>query len=137
MAKDYPTAEQYFRQVLVIRPGHVVALNNLAWLLAEQGRAGAVEMAERALTQTSQTAPILDTLAKALAAEGQMERALEVQKKAVEGDANRPQYRLNLARMQIKAGQKAQARAELEALAKLGERLPFQAEVATLLQAVR
>ena len=44
--------------------------------------------------------------------------------------------RLNLAKIYIKAGDKARAKAELETLAKLGEKFPAQPEVAALLKSL-
>ena len=44
--------------------------------------------------------------------------------------------KLNLARIHIKGGKKDLARKELEELAKLGDKFPAQAEVATLLKSL-
>ena len=44
--------------------------------------------------------------------------------------------RLNLARLYIRSGDKAQARTELEALVKLGNRFSGQSEVSELLKGV-
>jgi predicted Zn-dependent protease len=76
----------------------------------------------------------MDTLAIILSDAGRTEQALELEKKAV---AISPDYhiaRLNLARIYIKTGDKVRAKAELEQLAKLGNRFGDQAEVARLLQ---
>ncbi len=81
-----------------------------------------------ALALAPSAAPVMDTLAKALAAEGQLDRAIEVQKKALGAMPDRQVYRLNLARLFIKADKKAEASAELEVLAKLGDKFAFQAE---------
>jgi Flp pilus assembly protein TadD len=47
-----------------------------------------------------------------------------------------PSLRLNLARMYLQAGDKAQARTELDTLAKLGKRFAEHAEVTELLKGV-
>ena len=46
------------------------------------------------------------------------------------------QIRLSLAKVLVQAGQKAEARKELEALGKLGNNFPAQAEVAKLLKEI-
>ena len=134
LRKEYASAESHFREVLNLQPRNVVAMNNLAWLMARQGERGAVEMAERALALAPTAAPVMDTLAMALAAEGQLERAIELQKKALDTLPDRQAYRLNLARLYIKADKKAEAGAELQVLAKLGNKFALQAEVAELLR---
>ena len=62
---------------------------------------------------------------------------LEVQKRAVQLERNDPNLRLNLARLHLKADEKPQARAELEDLARLGDRFKAQAEVTELLRLAR
>lgn len=130
--KDPATAERQYRQVLALQPQHPVALNNLAYLLATQKQPGAVALAERALAAAPNAPAVLDTLAFCLAAEQQLTRALEIQAQAVAAAPNAPQYRLQLARLQLQAGEKDAARAELDKLAALGTRFPRQAEVAEL-----
>lgn len=130
--KDYALAERRFLEVLAIEPRHQAALNNLAWVLAERGAAGAVETAERAAAASGNAPPVLDTLAKALASEGKMERAIEVQKQALAAMPDRHQFRLNLAGLYIRAGNRTEAAAELETLSKLGDKFPYQTEVGQL-----
>ena len=75
-----------------------------------------------------------DTLAFALESANQLPRALEVQTRVVKLAPDLPQFRLQLARLKLKSGDKAAARDELKQLAKLGERFPRQNEVAELLK---
>lgn len=116
LRRDFATAERFYRMELASEPKSAAAMNNLAWAMAEQGLAGAVDMAERALALAPAAPPFLDTLAKALASEGKYERAVEVQRRAVAAMPSRQQYRVNLIRLYIKAGMKADAAAELAAL---------------------
>jgi hypothetical protein len=44
---------------------------------------------------------------------------------------------MNLAKIYIKSGDKARAQAELETLAKLGDRFPAQAEVTAMLGSLK
>lgn len=130
--KNYPLAESHFSAAVALQPNSAATLNNLAWLMAERGAPGAVAMAERALAVAPGMAPLLDTLAKALASEGQVPRAIEVQRQAIAKAPERPVYRLSLAKLYVKSGNKDGARSELTALAAMGAAFPGQAEVAAL-----
>lgn len=133
-AGDAAQAEQYYRQVLARQPDSALANNNLAFALAKQKKPGGVALAEKALKYNPGTPALLDTLAFALAVEQQLPRAIEVQSQAVAASPNQPQYRLQLARLQLQAGDKVNARLELARLAKLGAAFPKQDEVAALLK---
>lgn len=130
--QDLARAEAMYRELLAMEPKSGVAMNNLAWLMAQRGAKGAVDMAQQALAQAPGSAPVLDTLATALASEGQFDKAVEVQKQAMAAAPERHNYRLNLARIHAKAGRKADALAELDTLAKMGAKFGFQAEVTAL-----
>lgn len=133
-AKDWPRAEALYREVIALQPRHAQAMNNVAWLMATQRKAGATAMAEQALALQPDSAPMLDTLAWAQAAENQLSQAVRTQKRATKLDAQNPQFRLRLAQLLVQQGDRAAARNELEALAKLGPAYPGQAEVAALLK---
>jgi putative PEP-CTERM system TPR-repeat lipoprotein len=131
---DWARAEARFRQVLTREPQQVQALNNLAYALAAQNKAGGVKLAERALALAPNQPALMDTLAFAQAAAGQLVEALALQKAVVEMAPDEPEFRLSLARLQIRAGDKAAARETLALLAKRGAGWPRQTEVARLLQ---
>lgn len=116
-------AEQRYRAVLAQQADHVVALNNLAMLLARQHQPGAVTMAERALKVAPEQPALLDTLAQALAANNQLDEAVEVQKSAVALAPSMLALRLSLVRLQLQAGDKAGAKANLQRLAAANSRL--------------
>ena len=63
-----------------------------------------------------------------------MPKAIETQLRAVRLSVNDPTMTMRLAKLYIKSGDKARAKAELESLAKLGDKYPGQAEVASLLK---
>lgn len=134
---DFAAGEKHYRAVLDAQPRNALALNNVAWLMAKQGKSGAVPLAEKANEILPNRPQIMDTLATTLAAEGDVKRAIDVQKRAVQIDVNDPSLRLNLARLFLKASEKSQARAELEDLARLGDKFKAQAEVAELLKLAR
>jgi predicted Zn-dependent protease len=127
-------AEAFYREVLAKRPQDPVALNNLAYTLALQKKPGAVTLARQALLAAPDAPAVLDTLAFCLAAEGELPQALLAQGKAVQAAPEAPMLRLQLARLQLQAGDKSGARAELAVLARLGSGFARQAEVAALLK---
>jgi predicted Zn-dependent protease len=131
---DYPAAERRYNEVLKLQPEHALALNNVAWLMVQQKRTGAVALAERAVKAAPNQPPLMDTLALALAAESQLPKAIEVQKQVVAMAPQAPSFRLNLARMLVQSGDKAAARTELQALEKLGIAFAGHTEVADLLK---
>lgn len=131
---DLVQAEARYRAVLALQPRHAVAMNNVAWLLASQGKPGGAEMAEAALKLLPERAPLLDTLSLALEVEKQLGKAIEVQKRATELEPLNPHLRLRLAKLLIKNGDRSAARKELQTLAGLGKDFAGQDEVASLLK---
>lgn len=132
--KNYKSAEARLRRVLAAQGDNVVALNNLAWVLATTGGSGALGYAQRALDIAPDEPGLLDTLALALAADKQTAAALDVQKRAVEISPEDNRLRLGLARIALQAGDKDLARKELKRLDELGPTYSEQAEVKKLLQ---
>lgn len=130
--RNHAQAERLLRQALAVDPASVVSLNNLAWVLAERADKEAVDLATKALGLAPNSPPVLDTLAKSLAAQGSYPQAIEAQQRAIAGGRNNPVYRLQLARILIAAGDGARARAELDHLASLGPQFAGQAEVTAL-----
>ncbi|GAB1388577.1 MAG: hypothetical protein AMXMBFR78_03700 [Rubrivivax sp.] len=133
-ARDFAVAEQRYRQVVQLQPNNALALNNIAWLLVQQSKPGAVEFAEKANRLLPGRPPLMDTLASALAAEKQLPRALEIQKQAVERAPEDGALRMNLARLYLASEQKGMARSELEKIERMGRKYPNQDEVAKLLK---
>lgn len=130
--RNFELATTHLEEVLRSTPDSPAALNNLAWVQATLKKPGAVANAER-VNQLSPNQPVfMDTLAYALAAEGKIARAVEVQKKALELAPTAHGLRLHMARLQLQAGDKAAARAELDTLAKLGDQFAQQNEVREL-----
>lgn len=134
---DYIAAEQHYKTVLELQPSNSMAMNNLAWAKGQLKKDGALELAERANILSPRQPAMMDTLAMLLAENGDFKRAIEVQSKALELQPGNASLRLNLAKIYFQAGDKARALAELEALGKLGDRFPAQAEVTTMLRLLR
>ena len=76
----------------------------------------------------------MDTLAMLLAAKGETTKAIELLRQAVAAAPQARAVQLNLAKVLISAGKKDDARKELEALAKIGDKFSGQAEVNQLLK---
>jgi len=108
-------------------------MNNLAWLLNQMKKPGGLQYAEKANTLIPNQPVFMDTLAEIYASEGKVDKALELQKRAVSLKSTGPEQRLNLAKLYISAGNKAAAREELMKLSDLGYQFDQQAEVARLL----
>lgn len=134
--QDLALAERNYLAALQAQPEHAGALNNLAWVTAQLGKAGAVEYAERAVKAAPQQAAYLDTLATLLADKKDFARAIETQNRALTLQPGNPAMQLNLAKIYTKSGDKAQAKSTLEPLVKLGGEFPRQAEVAMLLKSL-
>ncbi len=134
--KDFAGAEAHYRSVIELQPNNALALNNVAWLMTQQGQPGAVALATRATELMPNQPVLMDTLAIALAAESQTQRAIEVQKKAIALAPDAASLRLTLAKIYVKAGDRSQARVELERLSKLGDKFPAHGEVADLMKSL-
>ena len=109
-------AEQGYRQVLAQQPNQAAALNDLAMMLAQQGKAESVALAERALRLSPNNPDMLDTLAHALAATKLWPQAVENQRRAVSLAPNEPSLRLALAQFEFQLGDRAAARRSLGAV---------------------
>lgn len=131
---DLPRAEVRYRAVLQVEPENALALNNVAWLMAKQGKPGALPLAQKANQLLPDRAPLIDTLSYALEAENKVPEAIEAQKRAIALAPKDSNMALRLAKLYIKAGDKTRARAELDSLSRLGDKFSGQAEVSALLK---
>lgn len=131
---DYAASAKHYQVLLEAQPNNPLVLNNLAWAAHQRKDPKALEYAEKANKLAPNNPAIMDTLGVVLADKGDTARGLELLQKAVAAAPQAPAIRLNLAKVQIKAGQKAAARKELDELAKLGDKFPAQAEVSQLIK---
>ncbi len=134
--QDYSTAETTYLSVVRLQPDNAAALNNVAWVTSKLKKQGAIGYAERANALQPNQPAFLDTWSMILAENGQVARALETQKKVLALAPLNQQFRLNLAKLYIQAGEKALAKTELDRLAKLGDKFPAQTEVGEILKAL-
>ena len=129
---NYAAAEAQFRTVLEKRPSHVGAMNNLAYALAKQSRSGGAALAERANSLDPDRPVILDTWAVAMATEGQLGKALELQKRTVDRFPRIPSIRMTLAQLAAQNGDVSLAREQLDVIERQGGQDVPAAEIAAL-----
>lgn len=132
LRKDYGAAAQHYKSALDIQPANPLLLNNLAWILGQQKSPKALEYAEKANQIAPNQPAFMDTKAILLADQGKEQQAIELLRKALTLSPNAYGIQLNLAKTLIQAGKKDEARTELDALSKLGDKYSEQAEVAQL-----
>lgn len=131
---DLRAAEARLHRVVAAYPNNVLALNNLAWVLVQNGGKDAVSYAQRALDLAPDQPELMDTLALALAADKQVGAALDMQKRAIDLAPENHGLRLGLARLALQSGDKRLAREELQKLSQLGTAFAGQEEVKRLTQ---
>ncbi|WP_026435357.1 XrtA/PEP-CTERM system TPR-repeat protein PrsT [Acidovorax sp. JHL-9] len=126
---ELPESLRQFERVVALQPNNAAALNNLAWIKGQLGQDGALTDVERANALAPNQPAFMDTWAMLLSAANQHERAVELQKKVVQLQPQVLAFKLNLAKIQIKAGNKDAARALLDELSAAGDKFSAQAEV--------
>lgn len=134
LLQNHELARERYAAVLKRQADNANALNNMAWLLNRSKDPNALEYAERATKLVPRNPDYMDTLAQILASEGQLDKAIAIQQKAVDLAPEQGAYRFHLAQYYVKAGRKAQARELLERLASLGGSFPQAAEVRKLME---
>lgn len=111
---DRVKAIETYENARKIRADHVVVLNNLAWLYQEAGDNRAVETAEAALSASSDSPEVTDTVGWILMQNGQESRSVVLLQQAALNAPHIPAIRVHLAQAFIKLGREAEARKELE-----------------------
>jgi len=132
-AKDYKTAAQHYKAVIALQPKNPVALNNLAYVAGQTGDPNAIKYAEEALALAPQSAAIQDTLGWLLVEKGDVQRGIELLRKAAAGAPSSAEVRLHLAKALLKAGDRSGAKSELQAIVKLERKTPARDEAEKLL----
>ena len=132
--KDYPAAVRQYEAALEVEPNNTLFLNNLAWMLNELGDPKAQKYAQRAYDLAPTNASVLDTLGWILVQHGDAAKGVELLKAAAAVAPGQNEIRLHLAKALLKTGDKAGAKNELEALAKLEGTSPARDEAQKLLK---
>ncbi|WP_263573919.1 XrtA/PEP-CTERM system TPR-repeat protein PrsT [Roseateles oligotrophus] len=127
--QDYAAAETRLLAVAQLDPDNAAVLNNLAWVLMQMNKPGALAHADKANSLSPQQAAFMDTWAQALAEDKQFAKAVEVQAQAIKVQPDNPLLKLSLARIYLKAGNKSMAKAQLDQLTALGDRFAGKTQV--------
>ena len=133
--KDLEAAESILRRAMALRPEDTTAINNLAWVLGQLNKPGAIDLARKAVRMSPAQAAFHDTLAELLSKDGDFANAIAAHKTALRLEPENPAFQFKLARTYVKSGDKASAKPILDALAKLGPKFPAQAEISDLSRA--
>jgi Flp pilus assembly protein TadD len=109
-------AREAYSQTLGVDPNNIVALNNLAFLNAEndQNLDQAMTYAERAKKHLPNSPNVSDTLGYVYYRKNLTEDAIRELQLAVGGDPNNASFRLHLAMALLKRGDKVGAKREAE-----------------------
>lgn len=132
--KDFVNAEKQYLAVVKAQPKNALAYNNLAWVTGQLNKDGAIAYAEKANALAPNQPALMDTLAVLISDKGDYGKALAIQDRVVSLQPQNPVFRLNLAKIHLKAGKKDLAKKELEVLSKLEDKFAGHAEVAGLLK---
>jgi predicted Zn-dependent protease len=122
--------------VLKAYPSNIDALNNLAWIYTEQKNPEDLALAERAHKLAPTSPGIMDTYGWALIAHDQPKAALPILEKAAKAAPKTSTIQYHLAVAQARSGDRAAARATLEALQKTGASYPEKPAAEKLYQEV-
>jgi tetratricopeptide (TPR) repeat protein len=124
-------ALEYYRAALSAAPEDPIASNNVAWLLAEDGKQldEALRLATTAVTASSTYVDAYDTKGWIHFRRGEFKQAIESLKKAKELSKGRPDISAHLGLAYAKAGLKQEALAELRQALRAGKEVPNRAEV--------
>jgi tetratricopeptide (TPR) repeat protein len=121
--KRFDRIEAVYREILEKKPGHAVTLNNLAMLLAAQGKKldEARDLIDRAKDLVGPLAALLDTRAAVLMAQGETKEALVTLREAIDEEPVAVAY-FHQAQVYLLLGQREQARQALIEARRLGFR---------------
>jgi predicted Zn-dependent protease len=117
----YADSEREYRVVLQAEPGNVIALNNLAWLLVNNGNGGAeaLTLIDAAVNGLGRRADLLDTRGQVYLKLGKIDEALSDLKES-SADMPSPTRLYHLARALQTAKEKDAAKKALQDAVKLG-----------------
>jgi Flp pilus assembly protein TadD len=112
-----PEARPVYEQILKLQPDNPVALNNLAFMLADSNTDldQALTMAQKAKQQRPNDANISDTLGLIYTRKNLSDSAILIFRDLVKADPDRATYRYHYAMALLQKGDKASAKKELEA----------------------
>nr|WP_305908411.1 tetratricopeptide repeat protein [Methylomarinum sp. Ch1-1]MDP4521240.1 tetratricopeptide repeat protein [Methylomarinum sp. Ch1-1] len=113
---DTKLAESHYRIILDQQPDNVLALNNLAWMYAQQRNTKALGLAEKAYTKAPKSAAIADTYGYILLQQGRPVDSLAILKEAAALAPKAIDIKYHLAEAYDANGNKQKAAEILEAI---------------------
>ena len=132
-------ARPLYEQVLRIQPDHPIALNNLAFMLADTGADldQAMTMAQRAKQKMPTNDDVGDTLAWIYIKKNLSDSAISILQDLTRKEPNRSTFHYHLAMALAQKGDKVQARREADAAARLNPSADEQKKIQDLSQRVK
>jgi tetratricopeptide (TPR) repeat protein len=129
-------AKPIYEQILKISPDHPIALNNLAYIKAEDGVELdlALSMAQRARQKLPNSPDIADTLGWIYIKKNLTDDAVRIFNDLVKKDPANPSYRFHYAQALYQKGDRPSARREAEAALKNNPSEAEKGEIQKLLQ---
>jgi tetratricopeptide (TPR) repeat protein len=131
-------AQPLYEQILKIQPDHPVALNNLAYMKADEGvdLDQALTMAQRALQKLPNSPDVADTLGWIYIKKNLSEDAVRVLQELVTKDPGNPTFHYHFGMALLQKGDKPSARRELETAIKDNPPKDEKAKIQQLLQSL-
>jgi putative PEP-CTERM system TPR-repeat lipoprotein len=133
---DEEAARMNYELLVEQEPNSVSVRNNLAWLMRESDPAQALEHIERALELAPESLQVQDTYAMVLLANGEADRALNINSRILDRVPGNPDIRFNRAQILARAGRQDEAMALLEELV-VGPSFASMADAEALLASLR
>ena len=134
--QDFQSAKANFIAVTKLRPTDAVAFNNLAWTESQLNGDDAIKYAEIANKLAPNQPAFMDTLATILSSKKEYEKAISLQQSVLKMQPENSLFRMTLAKIYVKSGDKVKAKLELDRLAALGDKFSARAEVESMLKAL-
>ena len=134
---DNATAARLYNEVLQTNPDHVLSLNNLAWLMHQNGDPKALQLAERAYQLSPGLLNVIDTYAWILIEQDQVEQGLTLLQKAISGGVQQPSIRYHYASGLSRSGDTLRAISELETILAASDTFPEREAAQQLLDRLR
>jgi tetratricopeptide (TPR) repeat protein len=109
-------AKPIYEQILKLRPDQAIALNNLAFIKAEEGTDldQALTMAQKALQQAPTSTDVADTLGWIYIKKNVSDEAVRLYKDLINKDPNNALFHYHFAMALIQKGDRSQAKSELQ-----------------------
>ena len=114
-------SERHYRRLLELNPDNGIAANNLAWMLSErpEGCEEALKLVDKAIEQLGRNPEVLDTKGMILFRQGNAALAVDTLKQATKSPGVNATSYLHLSLAYRDAGNKAQAREQLQTFRRL------------------